>query len=206
MADILAHIFTRRSIRKFTTQSVPEEVIDRLLQAGMAAPSATNAKPWEFIVITNPSRLAQVQNLLPFGKHNAPLTIIVCGNPAIAKNRIVAEKFWVQDCSAATENILLAAAGLGLGACWVGIYPIYNLVKRISSALDLPAGVTPLCAINIGYPMEQKTPRTQYDPARIHYQTYGSGLRAARSPDSRQRIAALWGVVLDYLRWLLKTN
>jgi nitroreductase len=171
MAKIIEHILQRRSIRKFTAQKVELEIIDCLLQAAMAAPSASNARPWEFIIISDESRLKEMEACLPFGRMGAPLMIIVLGNPSIAANRS-SEKFWMQDCCAATENILLAAAGLGLGGCWLGVYPIFTLVKRVSTVVNLPEGVTPLCAINLGYPAEEKQPRTQYDPARVHWQAY----------------------------------
>jgi nitroreductase len=122
MAKIIEHILQRRSIRKFTAQKVELEIIDCLLQAAMAAPSASNARPWEFIIISDESRLKEMEACLPFGRMGAPLMIIVLGNPSIAANRS-SEKFWMQDCCAATENILLAAAGLGLAGCIPHIHP-----------------------------------------------------------------------------------
>jgi nitroreductase len=110
----LETIFSRRSIRKYTDQPVESEKLELLLKAAMAAPSAMNCKPWEFILVTDPEKLAQFRKRLLFGDRNAPAAIVVCGNPALSANP-AAKLFWVQDCSAAAENILIAAVGLGLG-------------------------------------------------------------------------------------------
>jgi nitroreductase len=115
---ILDAIFRRRSIRKFKELPVEPEKVRLLLEAGMAAPSATNAQPWEFIVINDPETLNILKINLPLGRYNSPLCIVVCGNPEITLKKIAARLFWVQDCSAATENILIAAVGLGLGTVW----------------------------------------------------------------------------------------
>lgn len=203
MADILEHIFKRRSIRKFTTQKVDAETITKLLQAAMAAPSATNAKPWEFIVIDDESILKQMEAELPFGKHGAPLMIVPLGNPGITSKKY-AEGFWVQDLSAATENILLAATGLGLGTCWLGVHPIFTLVKRIRFVLSLPEGVTPLCAIAIGYPAEQQPSRTQYDESRVHWQTYNNSQKHAHAAGALHGVALWVGMALDYLKSTVK--
>jgi nitroreductase len=171
MSDIMTHILSRRSIRKYTNEPVSQEDILRLLQAAMAAPSATNRKPWEFVVVTEPEVLESLRRVLPFGRYNAPAAIIVCGNMGRALPW-PARDFWIQDCSAATENILLAATGLGLGAVWVGVHPIGLLVKAVSRVLSLPKGVIPLGVVYVGHPAEAKAPRTQYDDKRVHWQKY----------------------------------
>jgi nitroreductase len=158
--DIIDIIFKRRSIRKYTPQPVDEDTLRRLLQAAMAAPSAVNGQPWEFIVVTDKEMLAEMYRSLPYGRYAAPAAIVVCANPAIASNKDAAERFWVQDCSAATENILIAAAGLGLGAVWCGVHPNPNREKAIANVFSIPAGVTPLNVILVGYPDEDKPPRT----------------------------------------------
>lgn len=173
MSDIMTHILSRRSIRKYTEEPVSQEDILCLLQAAMAAPSATNRKPWEFVVVTEPGILDSLRKALPFGRYNAPLAIVVCGNMGRALPW-PARDFWVQDCSAAAENILLAATGLGLGAVWVGVHPIGLLAKAVSRALSLPKGVIPLSVIYVGHPAEAKAPRTQYDEGRVHWQRYAS--------------------------------
>ncbi|HEY5156735.1 MAG TPA: nitroreductase family protein, partial [Anaerolineales bacterium] len=126
----LETILHRRSIRKYTDQSVEPEKLDLLLQAAMAAPSAMNCKPWEFVVVTDPAKLALFRSRLIFGNRNAPAAIVVCGNPRLSTNP-AARLFWVEDCSAATENILIAAVGLGLGTVWVGIHPVAEFVRIV---------------------------------------------------------------------------
>lgn len=168
---ILDHITARRSIRKYQDKPVEKEKIDLLLQAAMAAPSAMNIKPWEFVVVASEKTMDAIREALMFGKHNAPMAIVVCGNTSFFKHPMAA-RFWVQDCSAATENILLAAVGLGLGTVWLGVHPIHNYTKRISKILNLPDHVNPLNVIYVGYPAEEKPARTQYDPDRVHWETY----------------------------------
>ena len=170
---ILETIMARRSIRRFQEMPVEQEKIETLLKAAMAAPSAMNIKPWEFVVVTDPVQMNEIRSSLMFGKFNAPAAIAVCGNTSFFKHPMAA-KFWVQDCSAATENILLAAVGLGLGSVWLGVHPIHVFTKRISEILQLPEHVKPLNVIYVGYPAEEKAPRTQYDPDRVHWETYPS--------------------------------
>ena len=171
MPDTLDIIFKRRSIRKYTDQPVEPEKLDQLLQAGMAAPSAMNCKPWEFVVVTDPEKLAQFRKRLIFGDRNAPAAIVVCGNPRLSPNP-AARLFWVQDCSAAAENILIAAAGLGLGTVWVGVHPVGEFVRIVRQIAGLPRHVKPLSLIYVGYPAEEKAARTQYDPRRVHRDIY----------------------------------
>lgn len=170
---MLETIYARRSIRRYEDRPVEPEKIETLLKAAMAAPSAMNIKPWEFVVVTAPDKLAEIRASLMFGKHNAPTAIVVCGNLSIFKNP-AASSFWVQDCSAATENILLAAVELGLGTVWLGVHPIHNFTKRISEIIGLPRHVKPLNVIYVGYPAEVKAPRTQFDLRRVHYESFGS--------------------------------
>jgi nitroreductase len=171
MNPILEAIFHRRSIRKFTDQLVEPEKLDQLLKAAMAAPSAMNCKPWEFVVVTDPEKLAQFRRRLIFGNRNAPAAILVCGNPSLSTNP-VARLFWVQDCSFAGENILIAATGLGLGTVWIGVHPVAEFVRVVREIISLPKHVTPLGLIFIGYPAEEKPARTQYDEKRVHWQKY----------------------------------
>ncbi len=168
---MIESIYARRSIRHYEAAPVEKEKLTILLKAAMAAPSAMNIKPWEYVVVTKSDTLDKIRSSLMFGNHNAPAAIIVCGNTSLFKHPM-ASKFWVQDCSAATENILLAAVELGLGTVWLGVHPIYNFTKRISKILDLPENVIPLNVIYVGYPAEEKPARTQYDPARVHWEKY----------------------------------
>ncbi len=164
-------IYARRSIRQYQDKSVEKEKLELLLKAAMAAPTAMNIQPWEFVVIIEPENLEKIRSVSPLGRYNAPAAIVVCGNTSFFKHPM-ASRFWVQDCSAATENILLQAVELGLGAIWVGIHPITLFTKRISKILELPSHVLPLNVIYIGYPGEEKPPRTQFNPDRVYWEVY----------------------------------
>ncbi len=168
---IIDTIFSRRSIRKYEERPVDKETITLLLKAAMAAPTAMNIKPWEFMVVMDLEKLAKIRSALMFGGYETRTAIIVCGNTSFFKHPM-ASRFWVQDCSAATENILIAAAGLGLGTVWLGVHPIHNYQKRISKIINLPSHVKPLNVIYVGYPDEEKPARTQYDPDRVHWDSY----------------------------------
>jgi nitroreductase len=172
MSDLIENIFRRRSIRAYQDKAVARETITQLLKAAMAAPTACNSRPWEFIVVTDPTLLQRLRYNHRTADYNAPTAIVVCGNPARTENA-AAKRFWVQDCSAATENILLAAVALGLGSVWIGLHPLNSLQRRVAEILDLPESVVPLAMVYVGYPAEEKPPRTQYDPARVHYNRYG---------------------------------
>jgi nitroreductase len=162
--ELIQTIFSRRSIRSYTAQPVEGEQVTTLLKAAMAAPSASNLKPWHFVVVTKRETLDSLAEVHPFGKmlFQAPLAIAVCGDSAISA------QYWVQDCSAATENLLLAATALGLGSVWLGVYPKEERVKVVRDILGIPESVIPLNLISIGYPDEFKEPRTQYDATRVH--------------------------------------
>jgi len=173
MSDILQLIKQRRSVRRFEDRPLPPDLIHCLLEAAMAAPSACNSQPWEFVVATEPEMLNQVRGKLQFARYNAPCAILVCGSPEIANNS-VARHFWVQDCCAAMENMLIAAAGLGLGAVWIGIYPMPSYMKPVREIFNLPETVFPLGIALVGYPAPGAVPhpRTQYNEHRVHWQIY----------------------------------
>lgn len=182
--DILKTIFKRRSIRHYASRPVEREQLIRLLQAGMAAPNACNSHPWEFVVVTEPTQLDRLREKLQFARYNAPAAILVCANLSRANNS-VARHYWVQDCSAAAENILIAAAGMGLGAVWIGLYPLPSTMKPVCQVLNLPDEVTPLCLILVGYPAEDKPPRTQYDEYRVHWEEYEPRKKRAKIKNAK---------------------
>ncbi len=171
MNTVINSIFHRRSIRVYSDQLVETKKLDLLLKAAMAAPSAMNCKPWEFVVITDPEKLAQLRNRLIFGNRNAPAAIVVCGNPSLSINP-AARLFWVQDCSLAGGNILIAADALGLGTVWVGVHPVAEFVRIVREIAGLPRHITPLGLIYVGYAAEEKPARTQYNEKRVHWQKY----------------------------------
>lgn len=162
--ELVAMIFTRRSIRKYTADLVSEKDVKMMLKAAMPAPSASNRKPWHYIVVTDRAILDNLARAHPYGKMllEALLCIVVCGD----KN--ISSRCWVQDCSAATENLLLAATALGLGAVWLGVHPQEERVNPIRKVLNIPENIIPLNLISIGHPAEEKEPRTQYDKLRVH--------------------------------------
>ena len=166
--ELIQTIFTRRSIRKYTAKQVGKQDIETMLQAAMAAPSASNRKPWHFVVVTDRRKLNNLAGVHPYGKmlFDAPLCIAVCGDTTISP------RSWVQDCSAATENLLLAATALGLGTVWLGVHPQENRVDPIRKMLNIPETIVPLNLISIGYPAEEKAPRTQYEEQRVHHQQW----------------------------------
>ena len=171
MPEIIDTIMSRRSIRQFTPDPVDEQTLILLLKAAMSAPTACNSQPWEFIVVTEPDRLAQIRDKFLFARYNAPAAIVVCGNLRIANNS-AARDHWVMDCSAATENILIAAAGIGLGAVWIGVHPYRSRIKILGELLAIPEAVAPLSMVYVGHPAERKEPRTQYDERRVYWQCY----------------------------------
>jgi nitroreductase len=171
MSNILDTIYLRRSIRVFEHRKVDREILIDLLKAGMAAPSASNSRPWEFILVTDEKPLGELQSSLAYGKYNAPAAVVVCANLSIAKNES-AYRFWVQDCSAASENILIAAAGMGLGTVWIGAYPKEDVIKTLRKILEIPEEVYPLNIIYVGYPAEDKDARTQFEESRVHWERY----------------------------------
>jgi len=160
-------IFNRRSIRKYTDEKVPEELIEQLLRAGMAAPSAGNGQPWHFIVIDDRDVLEDITEIHPYSKmlKEASHAIVVCCDHSLEK---YSGAYWVQDCSAAMENMLIMAAELGLGAVWLGVYPLEERVKPLKKLLNLPDNVTPFSIMSLGYPAETKEPVDRFNPARVH--------------------------------------
>ena len=165
-------IMTRTSVREYTDKQIPDSVVESLLKAGMAAPTAMNKQPWQFIVVTDPKIRQAISDAgKPIRAKEAPLVIVACGDPDKEDDGPAAE-FWVQDVSAASENILLAAHAQGLGAVWCGIYPIEERVEQISKILGLPNNLIPLSAICIGYPANNPTPKNKWNPEAIHYNKY----------------------------------
>lgn len=168
----IENIMTRASVRTYTSELVDSADVITLLKAGMAAPTAMNRQPWVFVVITDAARRAAMAAELPYCKMaaTAPLLIAVCGDKA--KFIEDAPEYWVQDCSAATENILLAAHALGLGAVWTGVYPVQDRVEMVSKALGLPEGIIPLNIICIGHPDSDNPAKDKWDPAKVHYNMF----------------------------------
>ncbi len=158
-------ILERRSIRKYTDEPVSEEDLKDLLKAAMAAPSAHNSQPWEFIVVNDRQLLIEITKFHPYSKmlKEASAAIVICGNQKKDHSG-----YWVQDCSAAAENILLEAQYKGLGAVWLGVYPHEDLVGNIRKTFGIPKHITPLNVIAIGHPAETKEPGNRYNEKVVH--------------------------------------
>ena len=164
--ETLNSIFTRRSIRKYTDRSVGEEQIETILRAAMAAPSAGNQQPWHFVVIDDRNTMIKITEFHPYSNmlNHAPVAIAICAELTLERF----EGYWVQDCAAATQNILVAAHGLGLGAVWLGIHPQEERMDGLRKLLHLPDHVMPLAVVAIGYPAEKKEKADRYQANRIH--------------------------------------
>jgi nitroreductase len=151
--EAIEAIMTRRSIRRYTGEQVSPELERKLLEAAMAAPSAHNRQPWHFIVVRSRETLDRIPEYHQYSRmlKEASLAVVVCGD-----NKVQATDFWTHDCSAATENMLIAANALGLGAVWLGVHP------------GIPGHVTPLCIVSVGHPAEEKPPGNRYDESKVH--------------------------------------
>ena len=159
--ELYEGIITRRSIRRYADRKISQDIIEMLIKAGMYAPSASNQQPWHFIVITERSILDKIKDVHPYAKMlgSAQLAILVCGDEDLE----LSKGYWVVDCSAATQNMLLAAHSLGLGAVWLDVHPRVERKKEIRNIFDLPENIQPLSLISIGYPDEQRNTPEHYN-------------------------------------------
>jgi len=168
----LNQLFARRSIRAYRQQDVADDLVHDLLEAAMAAPSAVAKDPWAFVVVRERELLAKIAAGLPNGAMlaAAAVGIVVCGDLQRAHDRQLS--YLLQDCSAAIENLLLAASALGLGACWLGVHPREERVRHIRQLLNIPDPVLPIATIAIGWPAESPPPRTRYREDAVHRDTW----------------------------------
>lgn len=167
---VLDNIATRTSIRDYEARPVEKEKIEKMLRAAMAAPTAMNKQPWHFVVVDQRNVLDALAGANPYAKmlKKAPLAIVVCGNT----DKMIeggGRDFWIQDASAATENLLLAAHAMGLGAVWTGAYPSEERCISISKVLSLSDNLVPLNMIVVGYPAEQPQPKQKFKEENISY-------------------------------------
>ena len=160
----IGNILSRKSVRKYSDKEIEQEKIDIILKCAMAAPSAMNKQPWEILVINDKEKLEKIAEILPNASYskNSQVTIIVCGD------KEASEKFWEQDCSAVSENILLAAESLGLGAVWCAVYPFDEKVEAVKNLFELPENIVPLNVIPMGYPETNEDAKEKYDSKKIH--------------------------------------
>jgi len=168
--ELIQGILTRRSIRKFKKTPISEDIIEQVLRAAMAAPSAGNCQPWHFVVLRDHAVMDKIPEFHPHSKMllQAAAAIVVCWD----KNSELADGYGIQDASAATENILLAAHSLGLGAVWLGIFPRQHRVEKLKKLLNLPEHIIPLGVVAIGHPDEKKPPANRFDPQKVHFEKW----------------------------------
>jgi len=165
--NTLEAISTRRSVRSFTSKPIAKEIVEELLRAAMSAPSAGNEQPWQFVVMDDRRMLDRIIDVNPNAKmcKEAQAAILVCGDTSKEKY----PGFWVQDCSAAAQNILLAAHDKGIGSVWTGVYPIEERVEGFRRLLGLPENVVPFCLVPLGYPAKQVPQVDRFQRDRVHH-------------------------------------
>ena len=171
--NICKAIFERKSVRNFNDKKITEEQLELLVKAGMAAPSAMNKQPWAFVVVNDRKTLDLLGEKLPYAKmlFQASAAIIVCGDMQKALEDWQQE-YWIQDCSAASMNILLAAEGMGLGSVWTGLYPAKGRVAIVKEILNLPDYIMPLNVLPLGYASTEELPKNKYNPANVHWNNW----------------------------------
>ena len=169
---VIEAIMTRTSVRQYTDEAVTDQEIETLLKAGMAAPSACNLQPWRFVVVTNPVvKKAISEQIKPAGPASkAPVVIVVCGD--MDHTFEAAPYYWAEDCSAATENIMLAAHAMGLGTVWMGIYPQKERYELLKDFLELPDNIKAFGMIAVGHPAEHPAPKDKWDANKVHYEKW----------------------------------
>lgn len=168
--ELFEALHTRRSIRKYLDREIPSEIVQKLLAAAMMAPSAGDERPWQFVLVTDAQQKERIKAAHPYAGmiRTAPLGILVCGD--LSKQKY--EGFWPQDCSAAMQNLLLAAHASGLGAVWAGVYPMEDRVKKFTEIFNLPDHIVPFALAVIGWPDQNPATQDRFDPERIHYNTW----------------------------------
>ena len=167
-------IFSRKSVRSYTGQTVSRNDLKILMKAGMAAPSGRNEQPWSFIVVTDPNILEKLTDGLPYAKmlNKAGAGIVVCGQ-SVPHSRPGSKELWEQDCAAATENILLASEAIGLGAVWTALHPYPDRQETVRRILNIPQEIFPFCLIPVGYPTGEEQPKDKFNPAKVHWERWG---------------------------------
>ena len=168
---VLHNILQRKSVRAYTDRAVSHEQLDTLIRAAMAAPTGRDMRPWHFIVLEGRHQLSPLAEQLPYAKMlaEAQAAVVVCGDMSVTDKEDNPSRNWTFDCSAATENLLLQAEAMGLGAVWTGVYPYDERLEAVKQVLHLPDHLIPLNVIPIGYPKGDPQPKDKYDPAKVEY-------------------------------------
>lgn len=170
MNETIKTIMNRKSVRAYKDEPISKEKLELIVKAGMAAPTAVDKRPWEFIVITDKAMLKKLSDVLPYAKmtEKAAAAIIVAGD-LDRQNGGRESDYWVMDCSAATENILLAVESLGLGAVWTAVYPNKDRLDPVRKLLKIPSTIVPLNVIPIGVPTGAEKPKDKWNPKQLHW-------------------------------------
>ncbi len=170
--NLIDTIIKRRSIRRFTSLPVTKEMIEAMIRAAMYAPSAVNKQPWHFIVVDDRKIMDEVMSIHPNSKmlSSATLAVLVCGDEKLQHDT----GYWIADCGAATENLLIAATSLGLGSCWIGVYPRENRMEAFSALFKLPAHIRPFALVALGHPAEEKLIPARFDQSKIFLNTWAN--------------------------------
>lgn len=168
---VMQNIMQRKSVRSYTSQPVDRSKLDTLVRVAMAAPTGKDMRPWKFIIIDDKAVMQQLAQQLPRAKMlaEAQAAIVVCGDLSVIDDDGKPSTNWAFDCSAATENLLLQAEAMGLGAVWTGVYPYDERMQAISTAFKLPTHIVPFSLIPIGYPKGNPQPKDKYNKENIHY-------------------------------------
>lgn len=166
MDDALTVIHNRKSVRSYQNKEVTREQLEVLLKAAMAAPTAMDKRPWVFVVVTDRETLNKLSEGLPYAKmlKEVSAAVFVCGDTSKTT-----DDFWITDCSAASENLLLAAEATGLGAVWTAVYPDKSRINHVRKILGIPSNIIPLNCIPVGYPAGKEKPKDKWNPANIHW-------------------------------------
>ena len=164
-------LLNRRSIRKYTSEKIENSIILEIIKAGMYAPSAVNKRPWHFIIIDEQKRMKEIMEAHPHSKmlSSASHAILVCGDMKLQHDT----GYWLADCGAATQNLLLAAHSKGIGSCWVGIYPREQRMKDMKKIFNLPEHIEAFALVSLGFPAEEKTHPDRYEPEKIRWNGWG---------------------------------
>ena len=160
-------ILTRRSIRQYRNDPVPEEILKKIIKAGLYAPSAMNLQPWDFMIFNTAETITRCVAAVQHGEtilKQSPAAILICGDQKIEQNI----DYIVQNCSAATQNILLQIHEMGLGACWIAVYPLQDVISKLRESFEIPESIIPVSLVAVGYPAEEKTAEDRYKGQKIH--------------------------------------
>jgi len=165
--DLFSALLKRRSIRKYTDQAIPSGTIDKLLKSAMYAPSAMNNQAWQYIVVNQRKKLDKILKVISHAEmlKSAQAAVLICGDLNLEKNI----DYIQQNCSAATQNIMLCAHGLGLGSCWIGVYPVNETISGLQELFKLPEYVIPISLVSLGYPAENPIAEDRFKAEKVHF-------------------------------------